>query len=175
MKTCFKWDNNKAASNLRKHGVSFEAAAQVFEDPFAISIQDQVENGEERWKTIGMSGNCVLLLVAHTVCFEGLEVISEVTYKQGQLPRLTAKQKAELKALAKMPDDTIDYSDIPPLTDEQLANAVRGRFYKPIKEHVTVRLDSDVLRWLKASGKGYQGRLRAILRNAMLKSLHQGE
>ncbi|KAF0333040.1 cytoplasmic protein [Gigaspora margarita] len=141
MKTCFKWDNNKAASNLRKHGVSFEAAAQVFEDPFAISIQDQVENGEERWKTIGMS----------------------------------AKQKAELKALAKMPDDTIDYSDIPPLTDEQLANAVRGRFYKPIKEHVTVRLDSDVLRWLKASGKGYQGRLRAILRNAMLKSLHQGE
>src|SRR5260364_384449 len=74
--------------------------------------------------------------------------MSEVTYEQGHLPRLTAKQKAELKALAKMPDDTIDYSDIPRLTDEQLANAVRGRFYKPIKVHVTVRLDSDVLRWL---------------------------
>src|SRR5260364_349445 len=82
MKTCFKWDNNKAASNLRKHGVSFEAAAQVFEDPFAISLQDQVENGEERWKTIGMSGNCVLLLVAHTVCFEGLEVIRIISARR---------------------------------------------------------------------------------------------
>src|SRR5260363_203211 len=91
MKTCFKWDNNKAASNLRKHGVSFEAAAQVFEDPFAISIQDQVENGEERWKTIGMSGNCVLLLVAHTVCFEGLEVIRIISARRAEMIRITSK------------------------------------------------------------------------------------
>src|SRR5260364_159937 len=82
MKTCFKWDKNKAASNLRKHGVCFEAAAQVFEDPFAISIQDQVENGEERWKTIGMSGNCVQLLVAHNVCFECLEVIRIISARR---------------------------------------------------------------------------------------------
>jgi uncharacterized protein (DUF4415 family) len=86
-------------------------------------------------------------------------------------PKLTAAQRARLSALAKRPDSKIDYSDIPPLTDKFWKNAVRNPFYKPTKQVATVRVDSDVLLWLKGQGKGYQTRLNAILRSAMLRDI----
>lgn len=67
MEQYFEWDNEKADSNYRKHGIRFEEAAQVFNDPFAILTQDRVETGEIRWQAIGMVCGCLLLLVAHTV------------------------------------------------------------------------------------------------------------
>jgi len=86
-------------------------------------------------------------------------------------PVLTAAQRAELKALKAKPDREIDYSDIPPLTDKFWKNAVRNPIYKPTKTSTTVRIDSDVLLWLRAQGKGYQSRMNAILRREMLASL----
>jgi uncharacterized protein (DUF4415 family) len=94
-----------------------------------------------------------------------------VRYTLETLPPLTAKQRANLKALAAKPDVEIDFSDIPALTDKQLRNAVRGRFYKPMKRQITARVDADVLEWLKSQGKGYQSRINAILRREMLSSL----
>jgi len=85
-------------------------------------------------------------------------------------PPLTSKQKAELKALSEMPDSDIDFSDIAPLDEAFWKNAVRNPFYKPTKTSTTVRVDSDVLMWLKAQGKGYQTRMNTILRDAMLRS-----
>ncbi len=87
------------------------------------------------------------------------------------LPPLTEERKAELRALADLPDSEIDYSDIPPLDEKFWQNAVRNPFYKPTKASTTVRVDSDVLAWLKSQGKGYQTRMNAILREAMLRSL----
>jgi uncharacterized protein (DUF4415 family) len=78
---------------------------------------------------------------------------------------VTPEIETELKALAALPDDDIDTSDIPEITD--WSGAERGKFYRPIKEAVTVRLDADVLHWLKKDGKGYQSRLNAILRKEM--------
>ena len=60
------WDQNKSQSNQVKHKVSFEIAGLVFEDPFHLSTLERIENGEERWQTLGMVGNVVVLLVAHT-------------------------------------------------------------------------------------------------------------
>ncbi len=57
----------KAASTLVKHGVRFEVAVLAFADPFALSVQDRIENGERRWQTLGMVGEHMLLLVAHSV------------------------------------------------------------------------------------------------------------
>lgn len=88
-----------------------------------------------------------------------------------RLPPLTEEQRAELKALAEMPDSTIDYSDIPPLDEAFWKNAVQNPFYKPTKTSTTVRVDSDVLAWLKGQGKGYQTKMNAILREAMVRSL----
>lgn len=67
MKTRFEWDPAKAASNLRKHGVSFQTAARVFADPYALVEQDRIENGEERWQTIGVIEGVLMLMVAHTI------------------------------------------------------------------------------------------------------------
>jgi len=63
----FEWDAQKAETNFKKHQISFELAARVFADPFALACQDRIENGEYRWQTLGMVEGCLILLVAHTV------------------------------------------------------------------------------------------------------------
>ena len=78
-------------------------------------------------------------------------------------PALTDKQIAELEALRNKQDSEIDYSDIPPVED-------MSRFYRPLKEMTTIRLDADVLNWLRSQGKGYQTKINAILRKEMLSS-----
>ncbi len=87
------------------------------------------------------------------------------------MPPLTDEQKAEIAALAAQPDTAIDTSDLPVMPEGFWKNAVRGRFYKPTKTSTTVRIDSDVLAWLRSQGEGYQTRLNAILRRAMLEQL----
>jgi uncharacterized protein len=66
----YEWDENKNERNLEKHGLSFETASLVFDDPNALSIPDRIENGEERWQTIGMIENIVIVMVAHTIKLE---------------------------------------------------------------------------------------------------------
>ncbi|MHB1701210.1 MAG: BrnA antitoxin family protein [Acidobacteriaceae bacterium] len=88
-----------------------------------------------------------------------------------KLPPLTARQRKELEALAAKPDSGIDVSDIPALGDTFWKNAVRNPFYKPTKTPTTVRVDSDVLLWLKSKGRGYQTKINAILREAMLREV----
>jgi len=76
--------------------------------------------------------------------------------------------RRELAALSARPEKDIDFSDLPPTTREDWAGAVRGKFYRPVKKQLTVRIDADVVEWLKSQGKGYQSRLNAILRTFML-------
>jgi len=72
--TFFDWDDAKADSNVRKHGVSFPQAAGVFDDPWAYAEQDRDVNGEARWQTVGAVGGVVMLLVAHTSDEDGDDV-----------------------------------------------------------------------------------------------------
>ncbi|MFO3904286.1 BrnA antitoxin family protein [Enterobacter hormaechei] len=97
--------------------------------------------------------------------------MSIIKHKRGEAALPGSQREAELNALAKIPDDEIDYSDIPETTDEQWSDAVRGKFYRPLKTQASVRIDADVMEWLKRPGKGYQTRLNAILREAMLREL----
>lgn len=62
----FEWDEKKNLANRRKHRVSFETATLVFEDPRAISVLERMEEGEERWQTVGMAGGVLVMFVAHT-------------------------------------------------------------------------------------------------------------
>ena len=89
-------------------------------------------------------------------------------------PPLSDEQRAELERLAALPDEAIDTSDIPPLDERFWVNATRFRdraLYRPVKQSTTVRLDADVLQWLKGKGRGYQTRLNAILREAMMREV----
>jgi uncharacterized DUF497 family protein len=83
MRARFDWDPNKAASNLRKHGVSFQTAVLVFADPHALVMQNRVENGEERWQAIGVVEGLFMLVVAHTVREQdGIEVIRIISARR---------------------------------------------------------------------------------------------
>jgi uncharacterized protein (DUF4415 family) len=87
---------------------------------------------------------------------------------------LTQRQRRRIAAIAAKPDSAIDFSDIPRLRESFWKNAVRNPFYRPVKRQVTVRLDADVIAWLRIPGKGYQSRLNRLLRNAMLAEVAEG-
>ncbi len=86
---------------------------------------------------------------------------------------LTTKQKRDLTALAALPDDRINTSDIPELPLGAWKDAIRGRFYRPVKQAVSLRLDADVVAWLKKPGKGYQTRANRLLRQQMLADMRK--
>lgn len=73
--------------------------------------------------------------------------------------------KSDLARLDRMKDSDIDYSDIPPLCDEFFEKAKVA--WPPVKKQLTIRLDADVLDWIRANGRGYQTRINRILRAAM--------
>jgi len=81
---------------------------------------------------------------------------------------LSPEQRQEIAQLQAMPDKEIDTSDIPELTSSFWENAVVGRFYRPIKKPITIRLDVDVIEWLKSNGRGYQTKANRLLRESML-------
>lgn len=82
--------------------------------------------------------------------------------KRGSSEPMSPEMEARLRTLAAMPDDSIDYSDIPEITD--FTGFVRGKFYRPIKRQITLRLDADVIDFFEADGKGYQTRINDALR-----------
>jgi uncharacterized protein (DUF4415 family) len=79
--------------------------------------------------------------------------------------KINTDRAGEIRALKRMKDSEIDTTDIPPVSD--WSRAVVGKFYRPIKKPLTIRLDADVLAWLKGAGSGYQTRINALLRSAM--------
>jgi uncharacterized protein (DUF4415 family) len=81
------------------------------------------------------------------------------------MKRRTEQHDPELAALMRLRDEDIDTSDIPEVRD--WSKAVVGKFYRPIKEPVTLRLDVDLLAWLKSEGPGYQTRINTLLREVM--------
>jgi uncharacterized protein (DUF4415 family) len=80
---------------------------------------------------------------------------------------ITPARKRRLTRLAERPDAEIDFSEIPPLKRSFWENAVRNPFYRPIKQQLTVRLDADVVAWLRQHGKGYQTNLNRMLREVL--------
>jgi uncharacterized protein (DUF4415 family) len=81
----------------------------------------------------------------------------------------SVQQSRKLQELAGRPDCEIDLSDIPEI-QEVPSDAIIARFYCPKKTTVTIRLDSDVLTWLKARGEGYQTRINVYLWNRIQKN-----
>ena len=87
--------------------------------------------------------------------------------KKGNSDPIPADLLAELKALESLPDSDIDLSDSPEVTI--WSEAVRGKYYRPVKQLLSVRLDADLIDWFKASGSGYQTRINAALREFVLR------
>ena len=126
-----EWDADKAAQNLKKHGVAFEDAMLVFYDSGRIETYDGREDyGEDRWATIGLaySAACMWSTPFDTRTPSALSPrgkqmptkesnIVKRTLDLKKPPLVSAEQKARLDAVALMPDEQIDYSDAPCLPD----------------------------------------------------------
>jgi uncharacterized protein (DUF4415 family) len=78
---------------------------------------------------------------------------------------MSKRELAELKKLARMPDSKIDFSDAP-----EAASSTRtlvGRFYRPVKQLISLRVDADVLAWFRGRGSKYQTYMNQVLRREM--------
>ena len=77
MKRHFEWDDEKARTNLQKHGIGFDEASTIFDDPlFITALDDEHSIDEERYITIGLSSKQRILMVAHTERNENIRIIS---------------------------------------------------------------------------------------------------
>jgi uncharacterized protein (DUF4415 family) len=91
------------------------------------------------------------------------------TWEEMENHKVSPEAIARMKAIK---DEDIDFSDIPLLTEKFWKNAVKNPLYRPVKKQVTLRIDADVLEWLKMKEeKGYQSRLNALLRQVMIQDL----
>jgi uncharacterized DUF497 family protein len=166
----FEWDEAKNRENAIKHDVSFSRAVEVFDDPFALTQPDHIHDGEEeRWITLGAIGPGTTLFVVHTPRGEEtIRIISAARRHRGKgkhMKKHTERRKREIAAIAAKSDAEIDLSEMPEVLD--WSGAEMGKFYRPAKKPVTLRLDGDVIEWLKSFGPGYQTRANGLLRHAM--------
>lgn len=92
-----------------------------------------------------------------------------------EFSELPLKVQQELLALDELADEDIDFSDIPEITD--WTGAVRGKFYRPVKQQITLRIDADVIAWFKSQaqeGRGYQTNINQALREHVQRSAGSG-
>jgi uncharacterized DUF497 family protein/uncharacterized protein (DUF4415 family) len=185
----FEWDETKAKRNLRKHGIDFEDAVTVFRDENVVIELERYVDDEARWQALGMIDGAIIVIVVHGIREEGLtswcgsslpdaqnltkgDAMGKIirrTWEEMENHKVSPEAIARMKAIK---DEDIDFSDIPPLTEKFWKNAVRNPLYRPVKKQVTVRIDADVLEWLKQKAEtGYQSRLNAVLRKEMLEEL----
>src|SRR5208283_2203382 len=156
----YEWDEAKNRKNLAKHGLSFEDAEQVFSGPCVTFEEDRFAYGEERLITLGLLAGR-LVVIAHAPRDEGTRIIS---MRKGNRREQKIHQE-RLGSDYRMSDADIDYSDIPALDKTFLKKATTA--WPPAKKQLTIRLDEDILDWLKGHGKGYQTRINRILRVVM--------
>ena len=83
----FEWSRHKEEANRAKHGVSFELAKLVFDDPRHLSIQDRYVAGEERWQTLGLVSGVLVLLVAHTYQEQSSEEVIRIISARRTTPK----------------------------------------------------------------------------------------
>ena len=148
--------------------------ASTFEDPNLVSYPDRIVDDEERWHAIGWAGGIALLLVVHVIEEQHGEEEIRIVSARKRVPAsvlftrpITERQRRELKRLAELPDSRIDYSDAP--EGAPRASQVQvGRFYRPVKQLVSRRVDADVLAWFRGRGKKYQTYMNEVLRREMM-------
>jgi uncharacterized protein (DUF4415 family) len=180
-----EWDGHKSRGNLRKHGVRFQTAPLVFDDPHALTVRDPASDDEESLMTT-KGGSRLALFQRAPSWPSSARILNGVAKRWSELfPRavpnrtkgecmkkLTKAQMRDIRTVAAQKDQDIDFSDLPRVVD--WSGAEVGKFYRPPKKPVTLRLDVDVIEWLKSAGAGYQTRANALLRHAMKHYKHAG-
>jgi uncharacterized protein len=97
----FSWDPAKARSNAAQHGLTFETAARVFLDPFAVTDQDRIEGGEQRWRTTGLVDGLLVVVVAHTLSEDddGSELIRLISARRADAKERRSYEEARRREI----------------------------------------------------------------------------
>ena len=154
----------------------FQTAELVFGDPYAVTMRDLVHGEEEdRYITLGEIGPGAVLFVVHTSFADGDEEVMRLispgpqpARREEAMKKLIKNRKRQIASIAVKKDADIDLSEMPEVLD--WSGAEIGKFYRPSKQPVTMRLDTDIVGWLKSYGRGYQTRVNILLRHAMMDS-----
>jgi len=88
-----EWDPAKSESNKTKHGIAFERAHLVFDDPWCVTFPERVLDGEERWHAIGSIAGIVIIVVVHTYRVEESEGKSEEVVRIISARRATRRER----------------------------------------------------------------------------------
>ena len=184
----YEWDETKNLRNQRKHdGISFELAALVLDDERCLAYADRIDSKteEQRWHTVGAAQiEPGLLPFCWLFTYIGRTIVAKKSPALSRPARLrsmrsednknrqwTERERQTLRRVVRRQavgdDSHVNFDDIPRLTDEQLANMVRLRDARPRKVAVSVRLDAEVLNWLRSKGEGHLTRINDILTNLM--------
>jgi uncharacterized DUF497 family protein len=156
----YEWDTAKNRTNFARHGLRLEDAEQVLGGPCVTFEDDRFDHGEERLVSLGLLAGR-LVVIAHAPRGEAIRIISMRKVRGVNRKSI----KSDLARIDRMKDSEIDGSDIPFLDKTFLKKATV--VWPPAKKQLTIRLDGDVLDWLKSHGRGYQTRINRILRVAM--------
>jgi uncharacterized protein len=170
----FEWDENKRRINLRKHGLDFANAHQAFNDDAFVIIDDREDYGEERYILLSLMHERIVV-IAYTVRGDTIRIASSQCAKptKGREKVMPREDLEQIKnTVEEEPDEDINYSDIPPLSEAQLSRM------RPLREvlpqaipqvRITLRLDADTVQWFKeevqqSTGETYQNLINEALR-----------
>lgn len=197
----FEWDERKRQINLKKHRLDFADAGIVFSGVVITILDNRFSYGEDRWFSLGLLDDVVVAIAhtdrktisessqcerQQSMNHKSISHKSQKKPTQLSMAKVKAKTKTATKsgararnpktplaALRQLGDKDIDFSEIPPITPEMFARGIVKRGLKPVmkKDLLTIRIDSDVLKWFKAHGRGYQTQINALLREYMQANL----
>jgi uncharacterized DUF497 family protein len=168
----FGWDPIKREANLRKHGIDFEDAVEVFDGPILAYRSDREE---ERWVAIGSLENR-LIAVVFTRRAELIRIISRDAQGKMKKANIVTRKWGDRRK------GKTDWARVDALTDADIAKAVANDpdaapididwsdavLVMPAKKKaISIRVDEDVLDFFKRQGEGYQRRMNAVLRSYM--------
>lgn len=138
----FEWDENKRSLDLQRHDIDFADVWQIFENTTDTVVDERFDYEETRYLTLG-------LLFGEVVAIE--------------------KFGTDVERLHDMKDEDIDFSDIPPLTEEMFKNAVVRKNFKPLprKNQENLPIDKDIIEFFKAKTFDYSSKINQLLRAYM--------
>ena len=161
----FEWDEDKAADNIAKHRVSFLTAAEIFASEILERIDDREDYGEVRWIALGRA-EAEVFRVVFTWRGAGLSA-SSAPRKRVRMNEKSTTVRHSLSQIKAMREHGEDQSS----PDAPEAESLGAEFWSSArvvmlagKTSVHLRLDSDVVDWFKANGKGHLTRMNAVLR-----------
>ena len=160
----FEWDESTNRANVRKHGLDFQDAEEMFRGVVAAEPDTREDYGEKRWVGLGLIHGRVTHWFSRNA--NRTPFASSRSERQPSVKANSTKKrsKTDWKRVDALRDSDSDFSDSPELGPDFFKNAI---IWPGPKKQITLRIDPDVLTFFRKHGRGYQSTINAVLRKYM--------